>query len=103
MEARSTRPDRDMKPLTERGSKTKVIGMEMLTKGRTFTVTDGKIVLLVQEAEEGGYVVTAPFCPGLVTEAETLGEAFANARDAMKALSAARSKRRARGQRVAAG
>jgi len=57
---------------------------------KRYTVTDGKIVLTFEEAEEGGYVVTSPIDPGLITEAETIAEAFVNARDAMKELQAAR-------------
>ncbi|HYE17744.1 MAG TPA: type II toxin-antitoxin system HicB family antitoxin [Tepidisphaeraceae bacterium] len=57
---------------------------------KRYTVTDGKIVLTLEEAEEGGYVVTSPVDPGVITQAETVGEAFENARDAMKELKAAR-------------
>lgn len=59
---------------------------------RKYTVSDGKIVLQLQEAEEGGYVVTSPLDPELITEAETVAEAFANARDALKALTQSRAK-----------
>jgi antitoxin HicB len=51
-----------------------------------YTVSDGKLVLSLEPAEEGGYVVTLPLDPELITEAETIEEAFANARDAAKAL-----------------
>lgn len=57
-----------------------------------FTVSDGKMVLLLEPAEEGGYVVTSPFDPELITEAETLEEAFENAHDAAEALRLARTK-----------
>jgi len=53
---------------------------------------DGKMVLVLEAAEEGGYTVTAPFIQGLVTEAETLEEAFEMARDAAAALKASRAK-----------
>jgi antitoxin HicB len=53
---------------------------------RKYTVSDGKLVLTLEEAREGGYVVTSPMYPGLVTEAETVSEAFAMARDALKVL-----------------
>lgn len=59
-------------------------------KAQKYTVTDGKLVLTLQVAEEGGYVVTAPFEPGLVTEAETVPEAFEMARDALATLRAGR-------------
>ena len=57
-----------------------------------YTVSDGKLVLTLEEAEEGGYVVTSPLDPELITEAETVHEAFANARDALKALAQSRAK-----------
>ena len=59
---------------------------------KRYTVSDGKIVLILQEAEEGGYVVTSPLDPQLITEAETVKEAFENARDALAALVASRRK-----------
>jgi antitoxin HicB len=49
-------------------------------------------VLHLERAEEGGFVVTSPLDPELVTEAETLEEAFVNARDAAKALKDSRAK-----------
>jgi antitoxin HicB len=52
----------------------------------TYTVTDGKLVLVLETCEEGGYCITCPFDPGLTTEAETLEEAFEMARDAAEAL-----------------
>ena len=60
--------------------------------GKAYTVTDGKIVLSLQPAEEGGYVVTSPLDPELMTEAETIEEAFSNARDALRALLRSRKK-----------
>ncbi len=59
---------------------------------RSYTVSDGDLVLLLQEAEEGGYVVTSPLDPQLVTEAETISEAFAMARDAMESLQESRAR-----------
>lgn len=40
--------------------------------------------VLFEPAEEGGYVVTCPTLPGLVTEGETLDEARAMAADAIR-------------------
>jgi len=57
-----------------------------------YTVSDGKLVLNLEPAEEGGYVVTCPLDPALITEAETIEEAFANARDAAQALKRSRVK-----------
>jgi antitoxin HicB len=63
----------------------------MKTKKR-YTISDGKLVLHLRPAEEGGYLVTSPLDPQLITEAETLEEAFANAHDAAKALRQSRAK-----------
>ncbi len=57
-----------------------------------YTVSDGKVVLNLETAEEGGYIVTSPLDPELITQAETLEEAFANARDALQALKQSRIK-----------
>ena len=51
--------------------------MPMTTKQYDFTV-------LFEPAEEGGYVVTCPALPGLVTEGESLAEARAMAADAIR-------------------
>ena len=59
---------------------------------KRYTVSDGKMVLTLEEAEEGGYIVTSPLNPELITQAETIEEAFANARDATKALKQSRAK-----------
>lgn len=63
----------------------------MYTQPKRYTVTDGELVLVLEAAEEGGYVVTAPAIEGLITEAETVAEAFAMARDAAEGLAAARA------------
>jgi len=63
-----------------------------MSAGRKFTVSDGELVLVLEPAEEGGFTVTCPFDPELVTEAETLEEAFENARDAAIVLSQARQR-----------
>ncbi len=49
----------------------------MRVGSRTFTV-------IFNPAEEGGYTVTCPALPGLVTEGDTLREARAMAVDAIK-------------------
>jgi len=40
--------------------------------------------VLFEPAEEGGYIVTCPALPGLVTEGDTLEEAREMARDAIR-------------------
>lgn len=59
---------------------------------RRYTVSDGRLVLTLERAAEGGYIVTSPLDPELITEAETVEDAFDNARDAAKALRQSRSK-----------
>ena len=41
-------------------------------------------VLLTPDQEDGGYTVTVPVLPGCITEGDTLEEALANARDAIR-------------------
>jgi len=49
------------------------------------TVEEYQFTVLFEPAEEGGYVVTCPALPGLVTEGDTLAEARAMAEDAIRA------------------
>ncbi len=63
-----------------------------MSSRRRYTISDGKLVLNLEAAEEGGYIVTSPLDPELVTEAESVEEAFENARDAAKSLRHSRSK-----------
>jgi predicted RNase H-like HicB family nuclease len=63
-----------------------------MKKRTTFTASDGRLVLHLEPAPEGGYVVTSPLEPELITEAESLEEAFAMAKDAIKSLRASRLK-----------
>jgi antitoxin HicB len=44
-----------------------------------------RFTVLYEPAEEGGYTVTCPALPGLVTEGDTLDEAREMARDAIRA------------------
>lgn len=63
-----------------------------MARKRRYTVSDGKLVLVLEEAEEGGYVVTSPLDPELITQAESVEEAFENARDAALALRRSRAR-----------
>jgi predicted RNase H-like HicB family nuclease len=63
-----------------------------VSKIQRFTVSDGEMVLELEPAEEGGYLVTSPFDPELITEAETIEEAFEMARDAADGLRKVRAK-----------
>ena len=60
--------------------------------GKSYTVSDGQMVLTLEAADDGAYVVTSPFAPELITEAESLDEAFANAKDAAETLKQSRKK-----------
>jgi antitoxin HicB len=55
-----------------------------------YIISDGQLVLTLEVAEEGGFIVTSPLDPELVTEAESISDAFENARDAAEALNASR-------------
>jgi predicted RNase H-like HicB family nuclease len=68
---------------------------------KSYTVSDGRLMLVLKEAAEGGYVVTSPLDPQLVTEADTIAKAFENARDAMLCLKRSRAKIFKRLQRAA--
>ena len=59
---------------------------------KSYTVSDGKLVLTLTNAEEGGFVVTSPVEPELITEADTIDDAFRMAHDALRALRASRTK-----------
>jgi predicted RNase H-like HicB family nuclease len=63
-----------------------------MRKRQMFTVSDGDLVLQLEPAGEGGYIVSSTFEPELITEADTLEDAFDMARDAIKALRASRAK-----------
>lgn len=45
-----------------------------------------RVPLLFSPQPEGGFTVTSPVLPELVTEGDTLNEAFANAQDALSAV-----------------
>jgi antitoxin HicB len=49
------------------------------------TVSEYSFTVFFELAAEGGYVVTCPALPGLVTEGDTLAEARRMARDAIRA------------------
>ena len=49
------------------------------------SMTEYSFTVFFEPAVEGGYVVTCPALPGLVTEGDTLGDAKRMARDAIRA------------------
>lgn len=54
-------------------------------QGKTLRTNVHRFTVYFEPAEEGGYVVTCPVLPGLVTEGDTLREARATAKDAIRA------------------
>jgi hypothetical protein len=63
-----------------------------MAKAKSYTVSDGRLVLNRAPAEEGRVCRDLALGPELITEAETVEEALANARDAAAALWASRRK-----------
>ena len=63
----------------------------MSKKCPKFTVSDGKLVLVLEPADKGWYVVTSPLDPELNTQAKTVEEAFEMAYDARNLLKTARA------------
>jgi antitoxin HicB len=61
------------------------------TRMKKYTVSDGKLVLTLQEDEGGWYTVTSPTDPAMITQAKTIKQAFQMAKDAFEALAASRS------------
>lgn len=47
---------------------------------------DHKILLILTSQPEGGFTVTSPVLPELVTEGDCISEALANAEDALAAV-----------------
>jgi antitoxin HicB len=45
-----------------------------------------KLPLVLDPQPEGGYVVTCPFLPELITEGDTVQEALQNANDALSSI-----------------
>lgn len=64
----------------------------MTNEPARYIVTDGKMVLVLEPDEEGGYTVTSPYDPALITQADTIEEAFEMARDAAATLEEGRAK-----------
>ncbi len=58
----------------------------MAKKKQRYTVSDGKLMLTFEPQDEGGYLITSPLDPELITEADTLQEGFENACDAAELL-----------------
>lgn len=63
-----------------------------MAKRKTFTASDGKLMLILEPAREGGYCVTSPLDPELITEGETIEECFEMAHDLVALLKKVRKK-----------
>ncbi len=57
-----------------------------------YTVSDGRTVLTLEACSDGGFVVSSPLDPELLTQGDTVAECFAHAKDAARALRASRRK-----------
>lgn len=57
-----------------------------VTTGEARDMEVYKIPLVLTPQPEGGFTVTSPVLPELVTEGDTLSEAIENVRDALKAV-----------------
>lgn len=57
-----------------------------MPKAKRYNVTDGKLVLTLEDAGRGWYAVTSPMDPAVQTQAKSIPEAFERARDAMAEL-----------------
>lgn len=62
----------------------------LLPNGRIATVSKMenvyKLPLLIEPQPEGGWTITCPVLPGLITEADTVEEISANVADALEAI-----------------
>ena len=65
--------------------------MNVMAKKKRYSVSDGKLLLTLEDAGGGWYTVTSPSDPALITQARSIPEAFEMARDALAALVASRS------------
>jgi len=58
---------------------------------KRYQISDGKLLLTLQPDPDGGFVVTSPTDPAMITQAASIPEAFSMARDAFAALAESRS------------
>jgi predicted RNase H-like HicB family nuclease len=64
-----------------------------MARPKRYNISDGKLLLTLEEAEKGWYVVSSPMEPGLNTQARTIPEAFEMAKDALRMLRKFRASR----------
>jgi hypothetical protein len=70
---------------------------------KTYTVSDGKMVLTLVPMKEGGYLVRSPMDPEILASAKTISEGYEKAYDVQKSLMASRQKWAKQRRRKAAG
>jgi antitoxin HicB len=58
---------------------------------KQYQISDGKLVLTLTPDSDGGFVVTSPTDPAMITQADSIPEAFKMARDAFAALAMSRA------------
>ena len=63
-----------------------------MARPKRYTVSDGKLVLTLEDAGKGWYSVTTPMDPGVTTQARSVEEAFFMARDAIRLLQKSRAR-----------
>lgn len=83
--ARNTKPARDKSKSAEKPARAKS-GILKPKKGTKYTVSDGKMELMLEYDGAKWYVVTCPAIPDLLTQARTIDEAFRMAYDAKRTL-----------------
>ena len=58
---------------------------------KRYQISDGKLLLTLESDGDGGFVVTSPIDPAMITQAASIDEAFAMARDAFASLAQSRA------------
>lgn len=58
---------------------------------KQYQISDGQLVLTLTPDPDGGFLVTSPTDPAMITQADSIPEAFAMARDAFAALALSRA------------
>lgn len=59
--------------------------------GRKYNVTDGKVLLTLEDAGDNWFTVTSPADPAMITQARSIPEAFEMAADAFRAIAVSRA------------
>jgi predicted RNase H-like HicB family nuclease len=73
-----------------------MLGGNRVAKPIKYTISDGKLVLTLEPVEEGGYLVTSPLHPDVLTQADSIEEAFEMARDVIALFEEDRTEERSK-------